>query len=542
MKKNYILKFFLLLVGIIFSSFIAYGQCTTCQYPGWDNYTLFTIDNTGSTETLTNYQVKVEFNTAELISNGEMNPDGSDIRVTLDCDAQPLDFWFDDINTEKTKLWVKISSIQANSMMEIFVHYGNKNATSESNASKVFELHQDFESGNLDDWSFENTSGVTWELATIAGENVLACKNPPGGNGTWAVLSSDLGTEDYIVELEFYAIADGNMGGIIFEHNDENNYLGYHLMTGSDQTMVTNIQNGSADYSLVESYVSEPNKWYDWTVIRKGSEGKIDVHVNDQLQRTLDSKYSNGAGIWSFGGGTIYYDNLFVRKYAKTEPVVTAYGVRAHASKTQICSGEEVTLHGSNAVSYTWDNTVTDNVAFSPSETKKYTVTGEDSKGCKTIATITVNATTVEKPIITAINEVLTSSSTAGNQWFLDGNKIDGAVNQTHTATQEGTYTVQVKEGECMSEISEPKTFTITKLTSTTNTPVRVVPNPAENYLVVENGTLTYESYKVVNIHGFVLQEGILSNEVIDISALKNGVYILVLTGKSVKNVRFIKE
>src|SRR5213078_5083964 len=38
----------------------------------------------------------------------------------------------------------------------------------------------------------------------------------------------------------------------------------------------------------------------------------------------------------------------------------------------------------------------------------------------------------------------LTSSSASGNQWFLDGNPIGGATNQTYSATASGNYTVTV--------------------------------------------------------------------------------------------------
>lgn len=48
-----------------------------------------------------------------------------------------------------------------------------------------------------------------------------------------------------------------------------------------------------------------------------------------------------------------------------------------------VCSGDQVTLSGSGGVSYTWDNGVTDGVAFTPSAgTTTYTVTGTDANGC----------------------------------------------------------------------------------------------------------------------------------------------------------------
>jgi gliding motility-associated-like protein len=56
--------------------------------------------------------------------------------------------------------------------------------------------------------------------------------------------------------------------------------------------------------------------------------------------------------------------------------------VTANASATTVCSGSPVTLTGSGATSYSWDNGVTDGVSFTPTSTTTYTVTGTDANGC----------------------------------------------------------------------------------------------------------------------------------------------------------------
>jgi len=55
-----------------------------------------------------------------------------------------------------------------------------------------------------------------------------------------------------------------------------------------------------------------------------------------------------------------------------------------------ICEGDNVTLFGTGATNYTWDNGVTDNVAFAPANTNTYTVTGFDQNGCSATAFINV--------------------------------------------------------------------------------------------------------------------------------------------------------
>ena len=64
-------------------------------------------------------------------------------------------------------------------------------------------------------------------------------------------------------------------------------------------------------------------------------------------------------------------------------------------SDQSICEGNTVTLSGSGASSYVWDNGVVDRIAFtSPLGTTTYTVTGTDTNGCQDTdqVSVTVNA------------------------------------------------------------------------------------------------------------------------------------------------------
>ncbi len=47
-----------------------------------------------------------------------------------------------------------------------------------------------------------------------------------------------------------------------------------------------------------------------------------------------------------------------------------------------VCDGGAVTLSGSGASTYAWDNVVTDGATFTPTATTTYTVTGTDGNGC----------------------------------------------------------------------------------------------------------------------------------------------------------------
>lgn len=58
---------------------------------------------------------------------------------------------------------------------------------------------------------------------------------------------------------------------------------------------------------------------------------------------------------------------------------------------TSICTGDQATLTGGGATSYTWSNGVTDGVAFTPTVgSTTYTVTGTDANSCTNTATVTL--------------------------------------------------------------------------------------------------------------------------------------------------------
>lgn len=117
--------------------------------------------------------------------------------------------------------------------------------------------------------------------------------------------------------------------------------------------------------------------------------------------------------------------------------------VNAGADQT-VCQGGSVTLSGAGAVSYGWNNGVTNATAFTPAATQTYTVTGTDASGCintdQVIVTVnplpTVNAG-ADQAVCIGGSVTLTGSGAAGYGW---NNGVANGVAFTPAATQ--TYTV----------------------------------------------------------------------------------------------------
>ena len=117
--------------------------------------------------------------------------------------------------------------------------------------------------------------------------------------------------------------------------------------------------------------------------------------------------------------------------------------VTAGADQT-ICNGDAVTLSGAGASTYTWDNSVTDGVAISPTATADYIVTGTDTLGCvaEDTTTITVNPLpTVDAGTFQQIcdGDTVTLSGTGAATYAWDNGQTDGT---EFTPTTTTLYTV----------------------------------------------------------------------------------------------------
>jgi len=136
--------------------------------------------------------------------------------------------------------------------------------------------------------------------------------------------------------------------------------------------------------------------------------------------------------------------------------------VTATTSKSSICLGENVTLNGAGANSYTWDNGVTDNTSFSPTTTKTYTVTGADANSCTNTATVSVIVNTLPTVTASATPATLcignsTTLTAAGASSFTWDNGVNDGVSFSPTSTK--TYTVT---GTDANNCSNTATVTVT--------------------------------------------------------------------------------
>ncbi len=201
-----------------------------------------------------------------------------------------------------------------------------------------------------------------------------------------------------------------------------------------------------------------------------------------------------------------------------------------------ICNGQTVDLFALGGQAYIWSTTATMNsISVSPSTTTTYTVTGTIA-GCVNTAKgiVTVNSLP-STPTISQNFAVLTSSSTTGNQWYLNGNIINGATSQTYTMLVNGNYTVEVTNGSGCAAMSAATTVTTLGIDSPTaqTEKVKVYPNPFSYSTTIEvtevKQGMIFELYDVLGKR--VMAETITKTQTtIDRNELRNGLYFYTIT------------
>ena len=103
-------------IAVFIFSLCVFAPNSFAQLANWNYGIPVTITETSGT-TLTNHQIAIYIDTQTPIAAGQMNVDGSDIRAGEDVNGTSLlEHWIEKgINTDSTKLWIKLNSLPASS-------------------------------------------------------------------------------------------------------------------------------------------------------------------------------------------------------------------------------------------------------------------------------------------------------------------------------------------------------------------------------------------------------------------------------------------
>jgi sugar lactone lactonase YvrE len=224
-------------------------------------------------------------------------------------------------------------------------------------------------------------------------------------------------------------------------------------------------------------------------------------------------------------------------------------------SPASTCAGQPITLSvDATGSGYIWSPSSTlnssngDSVIATPLEQTTYTVSGIDSLGCIVSAMDTIHINKgVNKPTITDTDNVLTSSATQSNQWYRNDSKINGATNETYTATDTGCYwSVATNLVNGCSTISDTICLTslagINRLFINPNL-LSIYPNPTGGELFVNISPTVADvkdwNLQITDVLGRMVYTRLSLNYTndIDLSNLSGGVYFIIIINNTARAV-----
>jgi len=158
--------------------------------------------------------------------------------------------------------------------------------------------------------------------------------------------------------------------------------------------------------------------------------------------------------------------------------------ITSNLPTTTVCSGQQVSLNGSGAISYTWNNGISNNIPFTPLPgITTYTVTGSDVNNC----------TNTAQSIVT-VNPLPTVIAGGGSNCF--GSSINITVNGANTYTWSNS-------------LGSGNTKTVSPTTSTTytvtGTDANGCSNTANAIVTVNSNPIAYAGKKQITCPGVSL-------------------------------------
>jgi hypothetical protein len=142
----------------------------------------------------------------------------------------------------------------------------------------------------------------------------------------------------------------------------------------------------------------------------------------------------------------------------------------------------------------------------------------------------------------------LISSNQEGNQWYLNGEKINGANNKVFEVAEAGVYTVKNTIDDCVSELSDPYAMVVLGLEPFVESVLELYPNPVEDSFSIRvNTPTTVKSHvRIWSSVGRLIKElEIETNrfQLIDVSVEKSGLYLIrVSVDTAVVSRSFVKK
>lgn len=309
--------------------------------------------------------------------------------------------------------------------------------------------------------------------------------------------------------------------------------------TGTDTVVVTSVPtpvfNLGANTTIcqgttltLDATVSQANVTYNWS---NGGGTMPTLTVNSSGTYAVTATNSVGCS---------YSDNIIVN--------VEALPVPNLGPDVTLCEGQTVVLNGSVAgeTNYSW-NTGATTAGLTVDTAGTYTVTVTTDNGC-----IGTDAVIVDYSIIdfdwngtldlAVTNPVVLDAGNIGSTYLWN----TGETTQIISVDTAGTYTVTVTTAAGCTEGSSVIVVNTTSTKNQLQNQVKVFPNPAQDFLVIENNNFDLQTAIITNSFGQIVgQIAIQNNNKIAVNDLASGFYFIQFKNRNdaiVGITRFIKQ
>jgi hypothetical protein len=142
----------------------------------------------------------------------------------------------------------------------------------------------------------------------------------------------------------------------------------------------------------------------------------------------------------------------------------------------------------------------------------------------------------VDNTITQTPTELIANDTSASYQWYNcdTDSAIAGAINQTFVPTSNGTYAVELINGDC-SELSACVSFSVLSTQEFSANEISLFPNPVISILKIENFTEDELSITVNDISGKIIETYTSQNESIsiDLENQSSGIYFVNVASKT---------
>ncbi|KKN15047.1 hypothetical protein LCGC14_0989970, partial [marine sediment metagenome] len=371
----------------------------------WQYRKPITITNS-TAGALVDYQVQVDIDTQALIASGKMKTDGSDIRFFNTSD-ELLPYWIESgINTTSTNIWIKVDSIAASpSPTTLYMYYGNPEAVEASNGDDVFAFFDDFSGSALDSskWTRFNSPSI------VLSSGIMSLGFVDFGV-TRNITSTTKVTPPLVLE-EKYRLSNvgcgigglktlvGSMGPGVLDKTFSTEYS--HYYDGGSVALGATDQN----WHTYKQSIFGTTSIYD-------RDGTVDTRTmannNDGSNLNVKLEGTSSSNCYPFMTG---WDFVRVRKYASTEPSVSAIGTEENLSipanifQSPGIISKLIIDQRSDSIVH-WDK-LSYNAVIPPASSVKFRTRGADNTDDLGAATWSGYLTQAQSPILTPPSKYL---------------------------------------------------------------------------------------------------------------------------------------